>query len=827
VSGPGSDLREYTKAKQSLADLLQQLLSAMRTDGDDQDDSERCRNLLAKIAEDRFTIAVVGQFNRGKSTLLNALLGKAILPTGVLPVTSVVTSITYGAAERLTIKRKAGRVPAVVPLERIADYVTEAGNPGNREQIQEAIVETPLPLARRGVSFVDTPGIASAQAANNVTTYEFLPNVDAVVFVTSVESPMSAPETELLREALGFARELFIVVNKFDLVEGLDSGERERLLAWVQEQTMRITGTEPRVYPMSSRRALETGSLADNDQTDRSGLRDLVNDIQRFLAEKGQQAFLSSVFSKAIRLASEIDSRARLSGRIAEMRMEGTMRALEALSRSLDAAEQEVEAALTDLRSHLLSRVSFLEKHMIAMTPVWHSILAETAGDLDREPASSQLFHESWQDRLLAELAEEQTAWLAETLRKMRRDLAGEARQPLERIAEAVASFDREAAGIAFPSTPIDEAVNEQLDLPDFTVLGVSAAVPKLRSLPVGEFFPPALRRRLIGRSIRRSFDSIIEASHESVLASCKGSLSILADTIARDARRQLRRRRRALSEPLPKGPSSTDPLATSILKRMEELRRSVLSDGTTGQDEDVGLPPLLAWATIPTGAGSSTRPDTKTRCSICREEANAQFALFAEWQYLLSRDGRFRDAFVREGGFCPLHTWQFEQIASPQTISHGFAPLLESIAVKLEQLAEVRSPEAAVPLDALIHGDRTCTVCAFLRREEESAIRRFLADLAVQPRRKSFEASFGICLPHFITALQRTTDHDTRKLLLRHQVLKLEETVDNMRSYAVKRGSLRRELIGAGEENAWNDALRRIVGERNIRMSASLERLL
>ncbi len=830
MSDPAGDLRSYTKTKQSLADLLQQLLAATRIDGEDQDESKRCRALLAKLAEESFTIAVVGQFNRGKSTLLNALLGRAILPTGVLPVTSVITSITYGAAERLIIRRKAARLPAVVPLDRIADYVTEAGNPGNREEIEEAIVETALPLARRGVSFVDTPGIASAQEANTVTTYGFLPKVDAAIFVTSVESPMSGPEADLLRETLQFAQKLFIVINKFDLIEGSDPDERKRLTVWVKEQVKRISGEEPDVYPVSSLRALEGEGTAGTDG-DTSGLSALLHDLERFLAEKGELAFLSSVYTKAVRLASEVDARQRLSARIIQMQKEGAQRALEQLAGRFEEAEQEVEAALTDLRNRLFSHVTTIENSMVSMTPVWHWFLAGTAGNLEQEFAASpgaQLSQEIWQDRLLAALAEEQTTWLAETLRKMRPYLSVEVRSPIERIAEAVAGLDREAAETLSPD---DDAANgadsERIDLPNFTVLRVSPVALNIHPSLARELGPLALRRKLIRRSLRKRFGEIIDASHERVIASCKGTLSIVADTIAQDARRSIRRRRRVFSEPLESGSSASASgpvsLTADILRQMETLKGSF----SQSKPRPDALPPLLAWTTTRAAAASLPQGTVGARCAVCAAETSAQFALFAQWQYLLSRDGRFREAFVREGGFCPLHTWQFEQMASPQTLSYGFAPLLESIVMKLDHAASRNLIEITPALESLVHSTRTCAVCAFLRREEEKAIQGHLADMKMPHRKQSLETSFGLCLPHFIAAVRYTNDESSRKLLLAHQISRLEETADNMRSYAVKRESLRRELIRDGEGDAWNAALRRIVGERNMSMSVQLDTLL
>lgn len=119
---------------------------------------------------------------------LNAIIGRALLPTGILPLTAAITILRFGPAERLLVSRVSWSFDGEAPVSALPDYVTETGNPGNQKQIKAVYVEFPSPFLRRGLEFVDTPGIGSAIEANAATTYAYIPQCDAVLFVTFAAS---------------------------------------------------------------------------------------------------------------------------------------------------------------------------------------------------------------------------------------------------------------------------------------------------------------------------------------------------------------------------------------------------------------------------------------------------------------------------------------------------------------------------------------------------------------------------------------------------------------------------------------------------------------
>ncbi|MEN6412728.1 MAG: dynamin family protein [Veillonellales bacterium] len=292
-------LRIYTQTKLALASQLRSLREALISLGLEESE-QQCGELTVKLAEDRFTLAVLGQFKRGKSSLMNAIIGRELLPTGVLPLTSAITVLKYGPEERLLVRREDSIFPDELPVASLADYVTEKGNPSNRKKVKTACVELPLPFLRREIEFVDTPGVGSAVTANTVTTYGFLPECDAVLFVTSVDTPMTSLELEFLKEIQEYVDKIFFVVNKIDLVK---TEEREEVLKFVKETIRKQTGCSAvRVFPVSSRNGIAAKNSGDPALYEQSGIKSIEEALASFLSEEKASVFLAAVARKALQL---------------------------------------------------------------------------------------------------------------------------------------------------------------------------------------------------------------------------------------------------------------------------------------------------------------------------------------------------------------------------------------------------------------------------------------------------------------------------------------------------------------------------------------------
>jgi len=331
-------LRAYMRSKQAIAGAIRALRKIIHERGHGGRE-EACHELMVKLAEDRFTLAVLGQFKRGKSSLMNAIIGRQVLPTGVLPLTSTITVLKFGPVERLLIHRERWSWPQEELLSQLAQYVTEKGNPGNVKQVKTACLELPLPFLRRGLEFVDTPGVGSSIEANTATTYGFLPNCDAVIFVTSVDTPLTAGEIEFLQRIRQYVHKVFFVVNKTDLLE---ETERQEVLEFISQTLRRQLGDgAARIFPLSSRLGLAARMAGDADAYTQSGLKDLEETLATFLSEEKAATFLMAVIDKAARILADESSEADEAGRKA---LDAVQTKLAALRDSLVQAGSSVES---------------------------------------------------------------------------------------------------------------------------------------------------------------------------------------------------------------------------------------------------------------------------------------------------------------------------------------------------------------------------------------------------------------------------------------------------------------------------------------------------
>lgn len=286
----------------------------------------------ARVAEDRFNLVVLGEFKRGKSTLINALLEREVLPTSVVPLTSVVTAIRGGDSDRLLIHYEDGREQAA-PLAKLADYVTEAGNPGNRLHVELVRVELEHELLGTGLELVDTPGIGSIHSHNTEAAKRFLPRVDAALCVLDAGQPLSAGERELFADVARRAPRLIMVVNKLDQ---LDPPDRTTALEFVRGALRNLLphdGSE--LFAVSARSG--------------EGIPPLLERLRRLAGEERGVLLVRSVVALARSFAAGGAQTARFEARALEMPLDeltARARVFDERIRDLRAASAEAGALL-------------------------------------------------------------------------------------------------------------------------------------------------------------------------------------------------------------------------------------------------------------------------------------------------------------------------------------------------------------------------------------------------------------------------------------------------------------------------------------------------
>ena len=194
-------------------------------------------------------IAVLGRFKAGKSSFLNDLLGRDLLPVGVIPVTSIVTEVGYGPEEVARVQYLNGDCEEIT-VDAIHSFISESENPENLKQVALVIVELPGLKRFPNIRFVDTPGLESVFTHNTETSLSWLPQVGLALVAIGVDPPLSERDVNLIRNLYRYTPPVSILLTK---VDALTPRERREVEAFVNEQLRRHLNPAPRVFPYSVR----------------------------------------------------------------------------------------------------------------------------------------------------------------------------------------------------------------------------------------------------------------------------------------------------------------------------------------------------------------------------------------------------------------------------------------------------------------------------------------------------------------------------------------------------------------------------------------------
>lgn len=220
--------------------------------------ADEARTAAERILQGCFYVACIGQFKRGKSTLLNALVGRPLLPIGVTPVTSVVTVLRHGKSEGVRVRFADGGWREI-PTDLLVGYVSEQHNSENRIGVTAVEVFVPSPLLASGMCLVDTPGLGSVFAGNTETTRAFVPHVDAALVVLGADPPISGEELALVADVARQVPDLVFVLNKADRLSEADCEEAARFTEGILSD--RLGRPVPRLLRVSA-----TGQLAGTER---------------------------------------------------------------------------------------------------------------------------------------------------------------------------------------------------------------------------------------------------------------------------------------------------------------------------------------------------------------------------------------------------------------------------------------------------------------------------------------------------------------------------------------------------------------------------------
>lgn len=208
----------------------------------------RISMLTSRMEDADLQVALFGRVSCGKSSLLNALLGTAVLPVGVNPITAVPTRLRYGTQLCAHITYASGSSEAV-PLDAFAAMITEQGNPGNARNVVRALVEVSSTRLKPGIVLVDTPGLGSLARQGAAETMAYLPACDLAVLLIDAGATLNEEDIGTLRLLYEAGIPAIVVLSKADL---LAEGDLHRATGYIEEQLRRELGLTLHVHAVSA-----------------------------------------------------------------------------------------------------------------------------------------------------------------------------------------------------------------------------------------------------------------------------------------------------------------------------------------------------------------------------------------------------------------------------------------------------------------------------------------------------------------------------------------------------------------------------------------------
>lgn len=280
-----------------------------------------------KLTNHTFAVGVMGEFKRGKSTVINALLENEIMPSDILPCSATMNRVTYDLRPHVVLKMRDGSTKDIA-VEELASYVTKltGENLSRAASVDEAIVYYPCRFCQNGVDIVDTPGLNDDERMNKISE-EVIPKLDAVIMVVTPDNPFSMSEAEFVRSKLMTSDlgRLIFLVNKIDQVRRKSDRARvvesirQRIQTSVLEKTASVYGADSkeyhdteqkmgniRIFPISAMDALDGKMEGDPDLIQQSGIQVFETALTKILTEERGALELSAPLNAIQRTSAEL-----------------------------------------------------------------------------------------------------------------------------------------------------------------------------------------------------------------------------------------------------------------------------------------------------------------------------------------------------------------------------------------------------------------------------------------------------------------------------------------------------------------------------------------
>jgi small GTP-binding protein len=300
-------------------------------------------DLVRKLREDRFHLVVVGEFNHGKTTFVNALLGASVLPVGVTPTTAAIHQIRWAnQPEAFVVTGSGTRRP--LPFDEAKTFAVGGG--AAADDVDHLEIGYPAPLLKERILLVDTPGVNDLSLQRADITYSYVPRADAVLFLLDAGQILKESERVFLSDKLlkGSRDKIVFVVTKWDL---LSPEEQREALAYARAHLSTLVKA-PVVFPVSAEAAL-SGAV------DGSGMPELVAHLTKFLAEERGRILLDNALGEGLGVAQLLSKGVDARRRALTMNADQIDRRIAALEQDLAGQATTIEQRRSQIREDIAS----------------------------------------------------------------------------------------------------------------------------------------------------------------------------------------------------------------------------------------------------------------------------------------------------------------------------------------------------------------------------------------------------------------------------------------------------------------------------------------
>ncbi len=304
------------------------------------------QEIIERLEQKKFHLAVLGQFKRGKSSLLNALLGVEILPTSVIPLTSIPTFIKYGVKPCIEIhftdSKENIKIVSDSHIELrdiISTYVTEDKNPENRLNVEKVDIYYNSSFLSTGVVLIDTPGIGSTHLHNTRATLNFLPQCDAAIFIVSADPPITETEINFLSEVEKIIDKIFFIINKIDYLSSTEINEVTGFIVNVINEKCGITA--PQLFPLSAKQALNACKTNNPLLKKQSKVDLFIEYLEEFIAHDKDAVLYDALVKKAFSILNDVNLQVGMSIKAFKMPIQEALSKLSHFNTKLKEAEKQ------------------------------------------------------------------------------------------------------------------------------------------------------------------------------------------------------------------------------------------------------------------------------------------------------------------------------------------------------------------------------------------------------------------------------------------------------------------------------------------------------